>query len=43
MFINTDFLQNDEIKLLLEIAQLPEENDMRARGETEKCIYKFVL
>lgn len=28
---------------LLEIAQLPEENDMRARGETEKCIYKFVL
>ena len=28
---------------LLEIAQLPEGNDMRARGETEKCIYKFVL
>lgn len=28
---------------LLEIAQLPEGNDMRAGGETEKCIYKFVL
>lgn len=28
---------------LLEIAQLPEGNDMRNRGETEKCIYKVVL
>lgn len=28
---------------LLEIAELPEGNDMRANGETEKCIYKFIL
>ena len=28
---------------LLEIAQLPENNDMRKNGETEKCIYRFVL
>lgn len=28
---------------LLEIAQLPEVNDMRCRGETEKCIYRFEL
>ncbi len=28
---------------LLEIAVLPEENDMRNRGELEKCIYKFAL
>lgn len=28
---------------LMEIVQLPEENDMRCTGETEKCIYKFVL
>ncbi len=28
---------------LLEIAQLPEGNDMRAGGEFEKCIYKFTL
>lgn len=26
---------------LLEIAQLPEGNDMRDNGEFEKCIYKF--
>ena len=28
---------------LLEIAELPEENDMRDKGEFEKCIYKFTL
>ena len=29
---------------LVEIAQLPEDNDMRIRdGETEKCIYRFDL
>ncbi len=28
---------------LLEIAELPEDNDMRARGETEECIFKFIL
>lgn len=28
---------------LLEIAELPKENDMRDRGEFEKCIYKFTL
>ena len=28
---------------LLEIVEVPEGNDMRERGETEKCIYKFVL
>lgn len=28
---------------LSEIAELPEGNDMRANGETEKCIYKFIL
>lgn len=28
---------------LLEIVQVPEDNDMRLRGETEKCIYKFLL
>ena len=28
---------------LLEIAELPEDNDMRNDGKTEKCIYKFVL
>lgn len=28
---------------LLEIAQLPEGNDMRDNGEFEKCIYKFTL
>ena len=28
---------------LLEIAELPQENDMRAEGEFEKCIYKFTL
>lgn len=28
---------------LLEIAEVPEGNDMRERGETEKCIYKFEL
>lgn len=29
---------------LLEIAELPEDNDMRIEdGETEKCIYQFVL
>lgn len=30
--------------ILLEIAQLPEDNDMRVEdGETEKCIYQFEL
>ena len=28
---------------LLEIAELPEGNDMRDSGETEKCIFKFLL
>ena len=28
---------------LLEIATLPEDNDMRRRGETEECIYRFEL
>ena len=29
---------------LLEIAELPEDNDMRIEeGETEKCIYRFLL
>ncbi len=28
---------------LLEIAELPEGNDMRDNGEVEKCIYKFTL
>ena len=28
---------------LLEIAELPKDNDMRSRGETEKCIFRFDL
>ena len=28
---------------LLEIVELPEENDMRESGESEKCIYEFIL
>lgn len=28
---------------LLEIAALPEGNEMRDKGEWEKCIYKFIL
>jgi predicted acetyltransferase len=28
---------------LLEIVELPTDNDMRKRGETEKCIYRFEL
>jgi len=28
---------------LLEITRLPEDNAMRDKGETEKCIYKFTL
>ena len=28
---------------LLEIVELPTDSDMRARGETEKCIYRFEL
>lgn len=28
---------------LLEITQLPIDNDMRNKGDTEKCIYKFVI
>lgn len=28
---------------LLEIAELPEDNDMRMDGKSEKCIYKFIL
>ena len=27
----------------IEIVEVPEGNDMRERGETEKCIYKFTL
>ena len=34
-FLNTDFLESEEI---------PEDNDMRVEdGETEKCVFKFVL
>lgn len=28
---------------LLEIVELPENNDMREKGETEKCIFKFIV
>lgn len=28
---------------LMEIVELPEDNDMRERGETQKCIYRFEL
>ena len=28
---------------LLEIVELPEDNDMRDNGETEKCIFRFQL
>lgn len=28
---------------LLEVAEVPKGNDMRERGEREKCIFKFVL
>lgn len=28
---------------LLELVELPEDNDMRERGETSKCIFKFAL
>ena len=28
---------------LLEIAEVPIDNDMRDRGETHKCIFKFEL
>lgn len=28
---------------LLEIVELPADSDMRERGETQKCIYKFIL
>lgn len=28
---------------LLEVVDLPEDNDMREDGETSKCIFKFVL
>lgn len=28
---------------LLEIVELPEDNDMRESGDTEKCIYRFQL
>lgn len=28
---------------LLEVAELPEDSDMRDRGETRKCIFKFTL
>lgn len=28
---------------LLEVAELPEDNDMRDSGETQKCIFKFIL
>lgn len=28
---------------LMETVELPEGNDMRDRGESEKCIYKFIL
>lgn len=28
---------------LIEIVELPEDSDMRARGENEKCIYRIEL
>ena len=28
---------------LLEVTELPEDSDMRDRGETQKCIFKFTL
>lgn len=28
---------------LLEVVELPEDNDMRDSGETQKCIFKFIL
>lgn len=28
---------------LIETVELPKENDMRARGDFEKCVYKFIL
>ena len=28
---------------LLEIVELPADNDMREKGETEKCVFKFLL
>ncbi len=28
---------------LLETVELPADNDMREDGETEKCIFKFIL
>lgn len=28
---------------LLEVVELPEDNDMRDSGETHKCIFKFIL
>lgn len=28
---------------LMDIVELPEGNDMRDRGESEKCIYEFIL
>ena len=28
---------------LIELVEVPEGNDMRERGETEKCIYRFIL
>lgn len=28
---------------LLEIVELPEDNDMRQKGETEKCMFKFLV
>ena len=28
---------------LLEIVQLPADNNMREKGETEKCVFKFLL
>lgn len=28
---------------LLEIVKLPDDNDMREKGETEKCIFMFMV
>ncbi len=28
---------------LLEMKELPEDSDMRDRGETQKCVFKFIL
>lgn len=36
MFLDTDFLKNDEMQLILEKA-------VEGNVETQKCIFKFIL